>query len=344
MKSSRELVYDTLEFKNTGDRIPRQMWYLPWAVKRYSKQIEKIRTEYPDDIVEVAQEFRQYGVFPIVEGDRYSEGHFIDEWGCRFENIYEGIHGEVKQPLVPVDDDEWKDTSRIHIPEELLTFDKEKVNHFCRDTDKFVLQSGELARPFERMQFIRGTENMLADFAIKPPKMFEILDKVHNFYIRLLTAWAQTDIDGLFFMDDWGTQKNLLVNPDFWRRTIMPMYREYSDIAKKYGKKIFFHSDGFTLDIIPHLIDIGIDAVNLQIFCIGLENLRQFKGKITFWGEIDRQFILPEGTKKDVEEAVGKVKDCLWMNGGVIAQCEFGPGANPDNVGSVFEAWNNISL
>jgi uroporphyrinogen-III decarboxylase len=74
-----------------------------------------------------------------------------------------------------------------------------------------------------------------------------------------------------------------------------------------------------------------------------VEKLGQhFKGKITFWGEIDRQYILPYGTAEEVIAAVKKVKDSLYQNGGVIAQCEFGPGAKPENVALVFETWNRI--
>ena len=70
-----------------------------------------------------------------------------------------------------------------------------------------------------------------------------------------------------------------------------------------------------------------------------MDELEQFKGKITFWGEIDRQHILPNGTVEDVREAVSKVQNHFWANGGVIAQCEFGPGAKPENVRAVFERW-----
>ena len=100
------------------------------------------------------------------------------------------------------------------------------------------------------------------------------------------------------------------------------------------------HSDGCILDIIPDLIELGLDAVNSQIFCMGLDKLEQFRGKITFWGEIDRQHILPEGSVEDVKNAVKQVKSSLYDNGGVIAQCEFGPGSRPENVEAVFQQWN----
>lgn len=341
MISSRDLVKSTLEFNNSTGRVPRQMWKLPWATMRYSREIERIGKDFPDDIVEVPSEYKRYTDTPRILGEWFRVGEFIDEWGCTFTNIHDGVIGEVKHPIVPVDDEQWDDLSKVHFPKELLTLDKERVNEFCASTDQFVLQS-DLARPFERMQFIRGTENLFIDFALKPTKMFAFMERMHDFYCKLLTVWAQTDVDGLFFMDDWGTQNSLLINPDMWVKVFKPMYRDYSDIAKKYGKKIFFHSDGNTLGIIPHLIDIGIDAANLQIFCIGLEKLKQFRGKLTFWGEIDRQGILPCGTKKEVQAAVHAVKDTLWHQGGAIAQCEFGPGALPENVYTVFETWNSI--
>ena len=103
------------------------------------------------------------------------------------------------------------------------------------------------------------------------------------------------------------------------------------------------HSDGHTLAIYPDLIELGLDAFNSQLFCMGVENLEKYKGKITFWGEIDRQHLLPHGTEKDIEDAVRLVHDTLWDNGGCIAQCEFGPAGNPRNVRKVFETWDRIT-
>jgi len=57
------------------------------------------------------------------------------------------------------------------------------------------------------------------------------------------------------------------------------------------GKKIFMHSDGHTLDIYPDMVELELDAFNSQIFCMGVQELAPFAGKITFWGEIDRQHV-----------------------------------------------------
>jgi hypothetical protein len=75
---------------------------------------------------------------------------------------------------------------------------------------------------------------------------------------------------------------------------------------------------------------------------MGVENLTEYAGKITFWGEIDRQHLLPSGSRQDIAGAVVSVKDALWRNGGCIAQCEFGAGARPENVRQVYQTWERV--
>ncbi len=332
---SRELVVRTLEFNNP-QRVPRQLWTLPWAERQHGSMLRKIQRDFPDDIIN-APSFLKLPA--SSSGDPYTIGEYTDEWGCTFKNIQDGLIGEVKAPLIK--DEEWRDAERLILPEELLSVDAARVNEFCAGTDKFVL-AGACPRPFEQLQFIRGTEQLFVDLLIQPEGMFEVIRKMHDFYCRLLTVWARTDVDALSIMDDWGAQNSLLIDPCIWSELFKPMYKEYIDIAHAHGKKIFMHSDGYTLPIIPHLVELGLDALNSQIFCIGLDELAQFKGSITFWGEIDRQRLLPSGTPEEIEQAVMHVKEALWQNGGCIAQCEFGPAGNPDNVYKVFETWNNL--
>lgn len=335
--TSRELVNATLEFRNTDGRIPRQLWYLPWADMNHREMVERIHKEYRDDIVEAPTILKT----PTQSrGNSCEVGEYVDDWGCRFINIHQGIIGEVKEALIK--DEDWLDADRVHIPEELLDFDDEAVNRFCRNTDQFVL-SGCCPRPFEQLQFLRTTEELYMDLMYPPQKMTEFISKMHHFYCRLVEKWAQTEIDGIMFMDDWGSQNNLLINPRIWDKIFRPMYKDYIEIARKYGKKSFMHSDGNTKEIYPRMIDLGLDAFNSQIFCIGLDELEKYRGKITFWGEIDRQHILPDGTKEEVTEAVQQVYRKLWKNGGCIAQCEFGPGADPQNVYTVFETWDRLN-
>lgn len=333
--TSRELVYQTLNFENPA-RAPRQLWALPWAGLNYKDELAAIQRDYPDDITGVPGFLREN---PTTSGDPTAIGSFVDEWGCEFENIQAGVIGEVKDPLVK----DWAaDVAKVHIPRELLTIDPEKINRFCGESDKFML-AGCCPRPFEQLQFIRGTASLYMDLMAPPASMLAFIKQMHNFYCEMLEAWVKTDVDAVMWMDDWGSQQNLLISPATWCTYFKPLYRDYIDIAHGAGKKIFMHSDGYTLSIYPHLIELGLDAMNSQLFCMGIDNLAQHAGKITFWGEIDRQHMLPEATTEEIDQGVRKVHSTLWKNGGCIAQCEFGPGARPDNVRQVFETWDGLS-
>lgn len=328
---SRTLVRQVLTF-SSPPRVPRDLWVLPWAEEHYPRELAHIRNRFPADLV-TAPGFRQEAYH--TSGDQYAAGTYIDEWGCAFENRQRGVIGEVKAPLVS----DWGELDRVRTPEAALTIDREQINAFCRSTDRFVL-GGCCPRPFERLQFIRGSENTYLDLGEERPELFTLLDRVHQFYLKELELWAATDVDALNFMDDWGAQNRLLISPRQWRRIFKPLYKEYIDLAHAHGKFIFMHTDGCTWDILPDLVELGLDAINAQIFTMDIDQLgRQFRGRITFWGEIDRQRLLPFGTPEAIDQAVQRVKAALYCGGGVIAQCEFGAGARPENVYQVYQSW-----
>jgi len=335
--NSRKLVLDTLEMCNHG-RAARDLWTLPWATNRYGDQIRELCEAYPMDYAGTPGFLREKG---IAHGDPCMPGVFVDDWGCEFLNIHEGVIGEVKHPQVQ--DDDWDDAEKVHIPREQLSVDIEKVNAYIKASPGLFRACGCCPRPFEQLQFIRGTANLYMDLMDPPKNMLAFIGKMHAFYCELLEVWAKTDVDCLNFMDDWGSQRTLLIPPRVWREIFKPMYKDYIDIAHRAGKKIFMHSDGNTLEILPDLIELGLDAINTQLFCIGVDKLAPFRGKITFWGEICRQHLLPHGTTADIESAVNQVKETLWDNGGCIAQCEFGPGGRPENVFKVYETWDRLT-
>lgn len=331
----RELMYQTLDCAGPA-RAPRQLWALPWAGMHHPAELAAIRTDYPDDMTGIGGHCSEHAP---TSGDPCAVGAFVDEWGCTFTNLQAGVIGEVKDPLVR----DWDaDVSRVHVPREWLTIDRDAINRDCAATDRFAM-AGCCPRPFEQLQFLRGTEGLMMELGDPPAAMRRFMDEIHAFYCELLTAWAKTDVDGLMCMDDWGSQRTLLIRPKMWEAIFKPMYRDYIQIAHSAGKRMFMHSDGHTLAIMPHLVELGMDAVNAQIFCIGLEQLEPFAGKITFWGEIDRQGLLPNATIDDIDTAVRSVHRSLWRNGGCIAQCEFGAGARPENVRQVFATWDDVT-
>lgn len=332
--TSRELVRRALRFERPP-RTPRQAWVLPWAEQRHPEWVARLRARFPDDLMAAPQLYR----VPLpVKGSRYEKGLYVDEWGCRFHNIHGGVIGIVHEPLIA----DWPQLDRFRTPEEVLTVDTDAVRAFCRDSGRFTL-AGTLVRPFERLCFIRTMEQALIDLAEDPPELRELLRRMHEHYLREVEVWARTDVDAIMIMDDWGTQRGMLASPRVFRRHFRPMYEDYVATARRYGKFVFMHSDGNILDILEDLVAIGIDALNSQVACMGIETLgRRFAGRITFWGEIDRQILLARGTAADIDAEVRAVREHLYAGGGVIAQCEFGPGAIPENVMRVFETWESI--
>jgi len=329
----RDVVKRTLEF-DRPPRVPRQLWLLPWAELHHPEAAKRIRDRFPDDVVSTPSLLKEK--LP-GRGARHARGQYVDEWGCVYENLEEGIIGEVKQPILA----DWQDLDRVHIPRERLSVDVEGINAFCRSTDQFTL-SCAFPRIFEQLQFIRGTENLMCDLFDEPEELSILMERMHELYLAEISVWSQTEVDGLMFMDDWGTQHSLMIKPEQWRRMFRPLYEEYFRIAREHGKYVFFHSDGYILDILEDFVELGVNALNSQVFCMGLDAVgERFAGRITFWGDFDRQQLLPRGTRDEVVDAARRMKEQLYRDGGLIAQCEFGPGANPENVEAFLEYWGD---
>lgn len=335
--TSRELLYRTLRFEPTP-RVARNLWTLPWAETRYPAEMAAIRRDFPDDFDYPKVDFPQPS---CVRGDPYEVGTFVDEWGCAFVNIQAGAIGEVKDPIVKSYE---SDLDKVCPPHDWITMNLDDVARQCAASDRFIL-SPLCFRLFERMQFLRGTEALYMDLIDQPAGLFKLRDRVHEWNLAMVDRWCRTDVDGIMGMDDWGSQRSLLIAPGLWRELFKPLYREYAERIRAAGKFCFFHSDGWIFDIYEDLIEIGVDAVNSQLFCMDIEEIgRRFKGRITFWGEIDRQHLLPAGTPDEIRAAVRRVANALYDGrGGVIAQCEFGMAARPDNVRAMFDEWNRLS-
>jgi hypothetical protein len=335
----REIVRQTLRFEHPA-RVPRNLWVLPWAGDRYPDQLRAINERHPSDFGGVPGVYKPS---PRVRGDMFAAGLYTDEWGCVFENLQPGIIGEVREPILA----EIGDWRAVRPPYEILPEDRaaarDTVNRACAQSDLFMMAAC-CPRPWERYQFLRGSANSMMDILFPESGAGELLRAIHEYYLRELEFWVTTDVDMVMFMDDWGSQNSLLIDPEIWRALFKPLYRDYCELAHAHGKSIFMHSDGHILAIYPDLIEVGVDAVNSQLFVMDLEELaRVARGRIAFWGEIDRQHALVDPDPEAARRAVRHVARHLYdPAGGVIAQCEFGPGGRPENVMAVFDEWEAV--
>lgn len=335
----RELVLQCLEFKNPA-RMPRDMWLLPWATLHYPDQVADLQKQYPNDIIEAPN---VYAPSTVLRGDPYVVGEYVDDWGCVFFNIQAGVHGEVRTPIL-ADIADWRN---VKPPNEMLPAGARvkqavnTVNRFCEKSGHFIL-AAMCPRPWERYQFLRGSENTYLDIMTPDCGVLDLLRVIHEYYMREMEFWMKTNVDGIRFMDDWGSQNQLLIPPRIWRELFRPLYKDYCDLAKAHGKKVFMHSDGYIQEIYPDLIDIGVDAINSQLFCMDLDNLAAHaRGRITFWGEIDRQHVLPSPDPEKGREAVRQLAGKLYDSaGGIMVQFELGAGANPETARAIYEEWD----
>ncbi len=330
---SRERVVRALRFQHP-DRAPRDLWMLPGVRMFRSAEADEVLARFPIDI---GAPNASYGQGKRARGTPNVKGTYTDEWGSVWEVGESGVVGEVKHP--PLAD--WSALATYEVPFEVLdNADLSRVDEGCRQTERFVL-AGTLTRPFERMQFLRGSENLLLDFGWGPAELFRLRDMLHEFSLRELEMWCRTAVDGISWMDDWGSMRGLLISPTTWREFFKPLYADYVRIIHQAGKFAFFHSDGNIETIIPDLIEIGVDALNSQLFCMDIERIAEnHRGKITFWGELDRQHTLPFGTPEDVRRDVRRVRRALDTGaGGVIAQFEWGNDAPMANVVAAYEEW-----
>ena len=331
--TSRDLVIRTLNH-DPIDRVPRDLWSVPGIAMDRADELAEMEVRFPSDIAR--PDFR-YPPGQRAQGRPNHVGQYTDAWGCTWQVIERGHSGEVKNPPLA-------DASKIREyrpPLELLEeacFDK--ANRSCATTSRFVLAWTE-TRPFERLQFLRGTEATYVDLANGEKHLRDLLAMLHDFYCREMELWAATDVDGVAFMDDWGSQTTLLISPEMWRELFKPLYRDYCEILHAADKFAFFHCDGFIADIFGDLVDVGIDAINCQLALMNLPRLAaEFRGCVTFWGDIDRQQILPRGTPEDVAREVRRVrKELDFGSGGLIAQCEWGLDVPRQNIAAAFESW-----
>jgi len=331
--NSRECVYATLDFQGPK-RLPFQQWALPSTWMGREEAVTALRQRYPGDFA--GAPYRDPLAFPQA----YTKGAHVDPWGCEWVMLQEGIAGEVKRS--PLDD--YDRLSSYPWPLDAVEQGwEETAAGIAAQREQFIVAGGFNA--FERMQFLRGPVNLYLDLADEDcSAVYELRDRLFAFYRQYVERWVTYDVDAVNFSDDWGSQRSLLISPAKWREFFKPKYQELFDIVLNAGKRIFLHSDGYIAAIYPDWIELGVSAINSQVWCMGLETLRPFAGRITFWGELDRQHLLPHGTPAQIRQAAQSMVDAFYRNGGLIGQCEVDHLTSLENIETALTCWQEVTL
>jgi len=318
------------------DRVPVDIWTLPAAFLVHGDKLSDLISERDPDIMRVSH------YDPLGDEHLHDKGIHTDIWGTEWHNHQQGILGEPKKcPL------EGLSAAQIHeysSPVSLLRVQKDEVIASAKQSvrelsDKFLLSGW--CNLFERMQFLRGVENLYCDIAEENEEFFAVRDIAMEFAVEYFSIMSGIEgADGCIIGDDWGSQLSLLISPDTWRRLFKPCYKRLIGIIKENGKRVFVHSDGYTLAIYEDWIELGVDAINSQVWCMGLDKVAEAtRGRITLWGELDRQNALPHGSPDRLLEMIGEMKSHFWNRGGLIGEFEAGGDVPFENVRAAAFGW-----
>jgi uroporphyrinogen decarboxylase len=173
---------------------------------------------------------------------------------------------------------------------------------------------------FERAHFLRGLTDLLADLHLNPLFVHDLLDNILKFLLGNVSQLVALGVDGIFLSDDYGHQHSLLMSPDHWREFIKPRLRELFARIRSEGLFTFLHSCGNISEIIPDLIEVGLDVLHpVQPEAMDITSLKaKYGDKLAFYGGISTQRTLPRGTPEEVEEEVRRTVKFMAKGGGYI--------------------------
>nr|MDO8133957.1 uroporphyrinogen decarboxylase family protein [Candidatus Njordarchaeum guaymaensis] len=329
---SKERVIRAIEFGGP-DKVPNGCYYLPGALDKYSGRLLSLFKAYPRDFAEsVWGDVRE-----IVNA--YSPGVYTDKWGCVWKNVNPGLLGRIIEH--PLKDLGKLDSYELPDPTELVNFELvKKVVDNAEKEGKYVLGDGD--NFFERIHWLHGFEDTLFDIAVGRKELNILVGRLLKFKIDFIGYWLDAGIDGLYCLDDWGTMKGLMISPGRWRELFKPCYKQMFHEVRKRARHLFFHSDGKVLDIIPDLVEIGANAINVQASLIGVDMLAaRFAGKACMLPDIDRQRLLPFGKPSEIMEHIRYLVEKFGsLRGGIIAWGEIGPDVPLGNAEAMLYAFS----
>ena len=288
-----ELVNQTLEYSNR-DRIP---------VLYFNRDKDK------SDIVmiDVCHQFTG------KSGD-------ISEWGFSWEKCDESM-GQPSEGILKT----LEDIKNHKYPD---PFSKERFRDVKGEMEKYpgsyYLASFGLSG-FTIMSCLHGFANVLEALYLDEECFDTLADIVFGIEEDIIGQLGEQGFHGAAFFDDWGTQENLIISPDKWREVFKPRYKKQFDRVHEQGLDVYFHCCGAIESIIPDLIVIGVDMLNISqpnLFHIS-EIGKKYGGKVCFVCPVSYQTTSISGTKEMIERDAEELVRYLGnRNGGLIGYIE----------------------
>lgn len=303
---NRKRVRDAILRKET---IPTP-WQINYTRPFYEKNKDKLEGVSLDDYLD-----NNIVTMKYKREDYVDENTVLDIFGVKHVKTKDG--GDSGLPIdPPLKEDNFNNYT---FPKADIDFAKEKVNALLEHENRFRVFSITFCL-YERAWCLRGTENVLMDMMLNEKFTYELFEKITNHYLDVLDYVLTTDIDAVFLGDDWGTQNDLIMGPDLFRKYIKPSLKKLCDKIKSKGKIVIVHSCGNIKRVLPDLIEIGVDCYNtVQPEIYDLPTLKKEYGKdLAFYGGISNQQFLPYATKEEVYNHCIEVMKTMSKGGGYI--------------------------
>lgn len=210
--------------------------------------------------------------------------------------------------------------------------------------DQFVIAEISFSL-FERAWTLAGMENLLMAMCADPDFAHTLFDRILEFNLAIIDKACKYGIDAMYFGDDWGHQRGLLMGYGLWKEFIEPRLRQQYKAVKDRGKFVVIHSCGKVDELFPDLIADGLDVFNpfqpevIDVF----DAKKRYGDRLCFFGGISTQRTLPYATVDEVKEQIKRLIDAVGKDGGYFAAPAHAipPDAKPENIAAMIEVLQN---
>jgi uroporphyrinogen decarboxylase len=284
---------------------------------------------------------------PFNKISKHSDGSFTDIWGVRYKVIGPFVNS-IEHPLANVEflsdleSYQWPSAENLYSADGLA----EGAKKLYGETDYALVARNPLSEGFlDRPCHLMGMEKFLITLVQAPEiakyiiyRLLEIYIDVYSMFLDAVGPYVQM----VEVADDLGTQDSLIISPQMFRDFIKPAESELYEVIHKKAPdaSLFHHTDGAVFDLIPDLIDVGVNVLNpVQTSAWGMEAERlkeSFGNSITFHGAIEN--VEGEITSDEVISEVKNRIDVLAPGGGyVLAPCNHMIDVKPETIISMYK-------
>jgi uroporphyrinogen decarboxylase len=335
--NSKERVLAALTRKSLPDRAPMQFDLSRPLLEQFSAKtgipLRYSRSYYEDVTYRIsANDLRTAlgsdcaivgaGLPAGYEHPKTDDGCIVNEFGMKMKQgiLYYDVVG------MPFAGDVTADAVRAFPWPDPLTqgrFDRAAEDIATFGQEYFVVGDLELTM-FEMAWHMTGMEKFMVDMSSGEEYIGVLLDRVMAFSMGVGRRLVEMGVDAVWTGDDFGAQNGMLVSPRMWRKYFKPRMAELWQELKHANPDVLicYHSDGAIAPILNDLIEIGLEVFNpVQPNVPGHdpEALKSTYGdRLSFWGAIDQQQLLPFGTPEQIEADVKAKIEVLGRGGGYM--------------------------